>query len=118
VADFYERLQGTASRLMDKFKQGVITYTHPGAPSGPAYAPITGTPVTYSLDATSNGVGQQYRGSTLVIETDKEVTAAVFGVKPTVEGTLTIDGVTHQIVLVRQVPAAGVPVAWKMVARA
>ena len=98
--------------------QGTITYNHPGAVTGPPSAPIQGAPTPYTLDATASGVGQQYRGSTLVIETDKEVTAAVFGVTPSISGTVTIDGVVHQIVMVKQVPAAGVPVAWKIIVRA
>ena len=114
----YNRMQQTASRLIGQYKQGSITYTAPGTQTGPAYAPVFAPGQSYPLDATATGVGQEYRGSTLVVETDKAVTAAVFGAVPTVQGTLTIDGRVHQIVLVEQVPAAGEPVVWRMVARA
>ena len=114
----YQRMQQTAGRLLGQYKQGAITYTAPGTQTGPAYAPVFEPGQVYPLDATASGVGQQYRGSTLVIETDKEVTAAVFGVTPSISGTVTIDDVVHQIVLVQQVPAAGLPVAWKLIVRA
>lgn len=117
VADFYQRLQGTASRLLKQFEQGSIIYNAPGTMTGPAHSPVMGPPTPYVLDATASGVGQMYRNSTLIVETDKLVTAAVFEVVPTVEGTISIDGVTHQVVQVTQNPAAGIPVNWKIVVR-
>ena len=118
MAEFYGRLQGTASRLMQRFKQGIVTYTITGPDTGPEWAPIPGAPVTYALDATVQGVGDMYRNSTLIRESDLLVTCAVFGAEPELTGTLSIDGAVMQIVQVQQVPAAGVPVAWKIIARA
>jgi hypothetical protein len=70
------------------------------------------------IDATVTGVSQQYVDGTSVIATDKMVTAAVFDVAPTTSGTLSVDGQVLQIVRAWQVPAAGTPVAWKMIVRA
>lgn len=114
---FYQRMQDTASRLLKQFEQGVIIYNAPGTITGPAHSPVMGPPTPYTLDATASGVGQMYRNSTLIVETDKLVTAAVFPATPTVEGTVDIDGVTHQVVQVKQIPAAGLAVAWQIVCR-
>jgi len=114
----YGKMQGTASRLMARFKQGTIVYTAPGTQSGPDYAPVFSDPVPYTLDATATGVSEEYVDGTQIIATDTEVTAAVFGAVPTSEGTLTIDGQALQIVGIKQIPAAGTPVVWKLIVRA
>lgn len=114
---FYQRMQNTASRLLKQFEQGTIIYNAPGTNTGSAHSPVMGPPTPYTLDATASGVGQMYRNSTLIVETDKLVTAAVFAVPPTVEGTVDIDGVTHQVVQVKQIPAAGLAVTWIIVCR-
>jgi len=118
MAEFYGRLQGAASRLMQRFKQGIVTYTITGPDTGPEWAPIPGAPVTYALDATVQGVGDMYRNSTLIRESDLLVTCAVFGAEPVVQGTLSIDGAVMQIVQVKALPAAGTTVAWQVVVRA
>ena len=111
-------MQGVASQLLRQFKQGTIIYNQPGEVTGPEWNPTVGEDMPHTLDATANGVSQQYIDGTSVLATDKEVTAAVFGVVPSTSGTLTIDGQTLQIVRVWQVPAAGTPAAWKIIARA
>lgn len=118
MADFYSQMQAVASQLLGRFKQGTIIYNQPGAVSGDDWNPTIGPDVTHTLDATANGVSEAYVDGTSVLATDKEVTAAAFGVTPTTSGTLSIDGQTLQIVRVWQVPAAGTPVAWKMIVRA
>ena len=118
MADFYSQMQGVASQLLGQFKQGTIIYNQPGEVTGPEWSPTVGEDIQHTLDATANGVSQEYVDGTSVMATDKEVTAAVFGVVPSTSGTLTIDGQTLQIVRVWQVPAAGTPAAWKIIARA
>ncbi len=111
MADFYTEMQGVASELLKEFQQGVITYTPTVAPVNEWEDPVAGTPVT--LDATANGVGKEYL-SDLITTSDIEVTSAVFGQDPTIEGKVSIDGVAKEIISVRQIPAAGLPVAWKI----
>ena len=115
---FYGRLQGTASRLLDRFQQGTIIYRQPGTPTGDPFNPTPGVPVDHPLDATATGVSQEYVDGTQVLATDKEITAAVFAVTPDSSGELVVDGQVLQIVRLWQVPAAGVPVAWKFIGRA
>ena len=118
MSDFYSQMQGVASQLLGQFKQGVIVYNQPGEVTGPEWNPTVGEDIPHTLDATANGVSQEYVDGTSVLMTDKEVTAAVFGVTPTTSGTLSIDSQVMQIIRVWQVPAAGTPVAWKMIVRA
>ena len=118
MSDFYGRLQGTASRLMAKFKQGQVVYTITGAPTGPAWNPTPGTPVSYTMDATVQGVEADYADGSLILATDKQVTCAVFGAEPSLAGTITIDGKVCQIVRVDKVPGAGAVIAWRIFVRA
>ena len=118
MTDFYGRLQGTASRLMAKFKQGQVVYTITGAPTGPAWNPTPGAPVSYTLDATVQGVEADYVDGSLILATDKQVTCAVFAVEPSLAGTITIDGKVCQIVRIDRLPGAGTVIAWRFFCRA
>ena len=124
MSDFYGRLQGTASRLMAKFSQGQVVYTITGAPTGPAWNPTPGAPVSYTLDAavavvgTIDGGFNRYVDGTLILASDMVVTCAVFGAEPSLAGTIAIDGKVCQIVRVDKVPGAGVTIAWRIFARA
>ena len=118
MTDVYGRLQVTASRLMAKFKQGPVVYTITGAPTGPAWSPTPGAPVSYTLDATVQGVEADYVDGSLILATDKQVTCAVFAVEPSLSGTITIDGKVCQIVRVDKVPGAGAVTAWRIFVRA
>ena len=118
MSGFYGRLQGTASRLMAQFKQGQVVYTITGAPTGPAWNPTPGAPVSYTLDATVQGVEADYVDGSLILATDKQVTCAVFAVEPSLAGTITIDGKVCQIVRVDKVPGAGTVIAWRIFVRA
>ena len=111
-------MQAVASQLLGQFKQGTIVYFHPGETTGPEWSPTADPDTPHTLDATAKGVSQEYVDGTSVIMTDIEVTASVFGVKPTLSGGMSIDGRLMQIIRVWQVPAAGTPAAWKMIVRA
>jgi hypothetical protein len=118
MTDFYTKLQGTATRLLTKFNQGTIEYVDPGTPTGDEWNPIPGTPTAYSLNATASGVSDQYVDGTTVLASDLMVNAAVFDIEPSMKGTVTIDGKTHQIIRIIPKPAAGVTVAWGIIVRA
>ena len=124
MSTFYGRLQGTASRLMAKFRQGQVVYTITGAPTGPAWNPTPGAPVSYTLDATVAAVGtvdggfNRYVDGTLILATDLQVTCAVFAVEPSLAGTITIDGKVCQIVRIDKLPGAGTVIAWRLFVRA
>lgn len=114
---FYSDMQSVASELLTEFQQGEVSYEIDGEPSGDPWNPTPGAVTRYTLQATIQGVGSRYRDSTLIREGDLMVTAAVFGMAPSLSGRVVIDGAAHQIVQVQQIPAAGTPVVWKMVVR-
>lgn len=111
MSNFYSKMQGTASKLLKKFNQGEITYTPIVPPANDWDSPTEGTPIT--LDATAGGVSQKYL-SNLITTSDIEISAAVFSIEPEMRGKIHIDGVERQIIAIQQLPAAGIPVAWKI----
>ena len=110
--------QRMVSEEMASVSQGTVVYTITGAPTGPEWNPTPGTPVSYTLDATVQGVEADYVDGSLILATDKQVTCAVFGAEPSLAGTITIDGKVCQIVRVDKVPGAGTVIAWRIFVRA
>ena len=112
----YQRSQATASRLLGQFSQGIVIYEDRIRTGGEDWAPEYET-VSLPLDAAVKGVGQMFKDSSLINESDLLVTCAVFGATPSTSGSVMIDGLRHTVVQVQKVPGAGVPVAWKIVVR-
>ena len=120
MADFYNRMQQTATRLLTKFNQGVIQFIRDGEPEEPANPwepPVGGEPIVVTLQATAKGVGQEYLSEGFITQSDIHVTAADFGYVPTTTDRVSIDGVERQILMVQQIPAAGVPVSWVLIVK-
>jgi hypothetical protein len=113
----YTKSRATASRLLGKYNQGVISYTSPAITSGPSYNPTIVPGTNYTLKATAQGVSKEYIDGSLIVSSDLEVTAASFEVDPLTSGTMSIDGNTHQIVQIIKIPAAGDVIAWKIICR-
>lgn len=118
MADFYERLQGTATRLLTKFSQGAIVYNAAGATTGDEWNPVKGIASQYPVKGTVSGVSKEYVDDATVQASDLMVSLAVFDVEPDMTGTMTIDGIDHQIIKIMQKPAAGTTVAWSLIVRA
>lgn len=118
MADFYTAMQGVATSLLTRFKQGVITYSIHADETGDDWDPEVWDVTTYTLNGTAKGVSDEYVDGKTILASDYEVTTAVFDVTPTVIGSIAIDGEELQIVKLWQVPAAGTPVAWKFIVRA
>lgn len=116
----YDRMQGTATRLLGRFSQGVCTLTHsvPGTPDPETpWEPGEPTVTTYTLQATVRGVSKDLVDGTTILASDLEITAAAFGAEPDPADTVTIDGKAVTLVRVIRVPAAGTVVAWKLIVR-
>ena len=108
--------QKMVSEEMADVAQGVVIYEDRIRTGGEDWAPTYET-VSLPLDAAVKGVGQMFKDSSLINESDLLVTCAVFGATPTTKGSVLIDGRRHTVVQVQKVPGAGVPVAWKIVVR-
>jgi hypothetical protein len=128
----YARMQGTASRLLNRFAQGTVTLTKPGETvpgANPWDPPVEGEPteVTYTLDATVKGVSDTYIDGTIILATDLEVTASTMardasGAQVAIDpdfgtDTLSIDGQAVSLVRNISVPAAGTRVVLKYIVR-
>jgi hypothetical protein len=116
----YGRMQGVATKLLTRFNQGVMTLTKPGTTtpgSNPWDPPVVTDPVEYALQATAKGVSKELIDGTLIVATDIEITAAVFGAEPELTDPVTIDGKAVTVIKVWAVPPAGTTVAWKFIVR-
>jgi len=111
----YARMQQTATRLLDRFQQGVVQLVRvtPGAPD-PAtpWEPGAPTQTTYPLDATVSRVSEKYVDGTLIVATDNQVMFAVPEVAPSLADKLVIDGSVQVMKDLRPIPGAGVTVAY------
>ncbi|TPN26622.1 hypothetical protein FKO01_25450 [Mesorhizobium sp. B2-3-3] len=113
--DFYAEMADMASELLGEFNQGVVTLKRetPGVvdPDRP-WVPVELTVETWPLAAVARRVSQKYVDGTLIIATDNQITFAVPAAVPAMTDTLLIDGVEHAMKDLRQIPAAGTPVAY------
>lgn len=111
----YGRMQGTATRLMKRFKQGVVSLKRPTTAPGPNPWEPGGveTTTTYPLDATVKRLHQRYENGVLIVQTGDMVTFAVPEVEPVITDMLIIDGAERVITNLTPIPPAGTVVAWK-----
>ena len=118
----YSRMQGTASRLMQRFKLGTIVLTRPGTETpgpNPWDPPVVGDPVEYEIDGVAKGVSAEFVDGTTILATDLQITCSVPPVVPSMEtDTLTVDGRSMTLLRIDQIPAAGTPVAYRLFVRA
>lgn len=111
----YTQRQARAKRQFKRYEQGVLLYVAPGSESGDPWNPTTGSPTNHPVEGVVTGVSQEFVDGTYIIASDLQATVSVFDVEPTVEGLFKIDGKDHQIKKVNQMPAAGTPVAWRII---
>lgn len=113
----YSRSQQTATRLIDRFGSAA-TLKRPNS-SGPAYAPVEGTPTSYAVTVVVNDYRNAEIDGTRVQSGDKKVTIAKgsLAIEPTTSDTLVIGGVDHAIVEVRPLNPGGTVVLWTLQVR-
>lgn len=120
--DFYAEMADVATELLTEFKQGVVTLTrvtHGEADPATPWIPGGTTEQAYDLNATVAAVtvdqaNAQYIDGTTITNADVVVTCAVPPVVPTLTDTLSIDGKVRIIKKIVQVPAAGIPIVFKL----
>ena len=114
MADFYGRMQATASRLLKKFNQPSIEYVQLEQQAGAdPWDPVQSNPVNYPLYATATGVEQRYL-TDLITQSDIQLNVAVFDVVPNKDGVIKMDGVEKQIIDYMKIPASGTTVSYKI----
>ena len=109
MANFYDRLSATASRLMDQFGQGQVDYVQPGTMTGPAWAPVQGAPTVTRISAVkmSGPKLQEYAARGLIRETDILLAATGLPIEPQAGHIVRLGGVDHQLVMVDRVTVPG-----------
>ncbi|MBZ3690992.1 hypothetical protein [Phyllobacterium calauticae] len=116
----YERMQSTATRLLTRFNQGVVTLTRPGtvtpAPN-PWEPPVESDPIVYTLNAVVKAVEDKFIDGTLIFATDRVVICSVLPVEVLPGDKLSIDGKAVTTIKTMRIPDAGVVVAWKFIVR-
>ena len=136
----YGRMADTASRLMGRFRQGLVTVERvtaegerpPELPVWQPWDPET-TVRQYRLDATVRAVERRFVDGTLILTTDEQVTCSdkmtlisVDGAAVTEEeatfdvellDTLKIDGRAVTVLKVLPTPGAGVSIVHKIAVR-
>ena len=118
----YGRMQATADRLLTRFNQGSVvlrrvvygepdpaTPWQPGEPSETEHV-LSATVAAVTVDQAN----AKYIDGTVITTADLVVTCSVPPVTPQMTDTLLIDGEVRQMKKIVQVPAAGVPVAFKL----
>ena len=115
----YARMQGTATALLTRFRQGVVTLTRTPMTEGanPWDPPTPGTPVTYTLNAVVRAVEDKFIDGTTIYATDRQVTCSVLPVELLPGDALSIDGKSVAIIKTMRIPAAGPVIAWKFIVR-
>lgn len=114
MADFYKRMQGTASKLLAKFNQGAIEYVQLEQQAGAnPWDPVTLNPVAYPVNATAMGPELRYQND-LITASDMQLNVAVFDVEPNKDGLFKLGGVEKQIIEIMKIPATGATVSYKI----
>lgn len=136
----YGRMADTASRLMERFRQGLVTVERVTAedtrpPELPIYEPWTPetTVRQYRLDATVRAVERKFVDGTLILTTDEQVTCSDKMTLVSIDGvavaeeeatfdveildTLKIDGRGVTVLKVLPTPGAGVAIVHKVAVR-
>lgn len=110
----YGRMQGTATRLMERFRQGTIQLKRVTLGTPPnEWTPAPETVETWPLSAAVKRMHQRYEYGVLIVETGDMVTFAVPAVQPQITDKLVIDGAERVITNLTPIPPAGTVVAWK-----
>ena len=80
--------------------QGVIVYNAPGTPGDPFTAPTSGLSYPVKGWNITGRTRNKYIDAGYIIASDLLIAVVPFAVKPEVSGTITVNGVEHQIVMV------------------
>lgn len=118
----YGRMKSAADRLLDRFQQGAITLVmeRQGVSlNGVRWEPGVITTTREALAGVVRGVDQKFVDGATILSSDLMVLCAVPAARPEMGSDwVEIDGRRHNIVRSEPIPAAGAPVAWRLIVRA
>lgn len=115
----YNRLTTTSTRLLAKYKQGVVEIGRPvTTPGAEPYDPPTTSTSWTEVDAVVKGVSQKYVDGSTIVMSDLEVLTQTPATFDRAAGDLMrIDGDVVAVLMVEPIPAAGSAVATRMIVR-
>ena len=97
---FYPRMRSTAQRLISKYNQGTANYNHPSGKATPFTPGVTYTSYLVNLVQAPTGKKEYYEKGGHIQAADTLVAVAPFAIRPTIDGTLTLNDEEYQIVMV------------------
>lgn len=113
----YDRMRGTAGRLLEKYNQGVVeigVYTKTDGAN--EWDPPTFVWVWTRIDAVVQGVSQKYVDGTNVLASDRQVLCQGV-VNLANNNMIRIDGDVVSVVRIMDIPGGGEPVATRFIVR-
>lgn len=120
MVDFYTRMQGTATRLLNKFKQGsqpdsiVLRATTRSGAANP-WNPIQLSSADYPLKAVVDPVNKKYIDNQTIVSDDRMVTFGVIEIEPEMGDQLVLDGKVFEIKQLFRYPAVGIPIYYEVI---
>lgn len=119
MANFYERMQSTATRLLTKFQQGTILLRRSTVSSGSSpWNPSISSFTDYTLRCVVEPVYTKYIDNTTVLSTDRMVLFDILEVEPVLTDRIVIDGKTFEIKRLLRYPNAGIPIYYTAIINA
>lgn len=109
-------MQGTATRLLNKFKQGEIKLrrTSQAVASNP-WNPISASSSDYDLFAAVEPVSKGYIDNQTITADDRMVIFNVIEFEPDIGDLIIIDGKAFEMKRLRRYPQAGTPVYYEAI---
>lgn len=119
MSAFYNRMQATAKRLIDKFDQGgTDSVAQSFTPNPDPLSPPSVSSVVAEVPAVVRGVSATIVGEhTNLRMSDLQVICSPLDYTPEPEATVKINGRNHTIITVQPIPASGTVCAYRFFVR-
>ena len=115
---FYADLRNVASGLLREFAQGTVEIGRPVTTSGANEWSPPATAIQWQrINAVARGVSQKFVDGTNIVASDIQLTVDAGVWQFRAGDRIRIDGVPAAILRVENIPAAGIPVAYRVFAR-
>ena len=118
MSGIYDDMQSALAYEVENFSsQGALVYLEAGAATGPDWNPQPGADIAHDCNGwnITGDKRNKYIAGGFVQSSDVLLSVVPFGIEPTLDGRMSINGVEHQIVMVD--PATiniGSPVVWRI----
>lgn len=109
MADFYDRMRDTSTRLLTKYEQGAMVLVRK---SGGSFG-VAPSEVEYPMLGVARSVENRYFSDSIT-SNDTQLVVAAFGQVPTLSDTVKINGVERQIIGVMKITEEPTALAWRI----